>query len=154
MENNSEIMEERILAYFDYCFSYALFLSKNTEDAKEITQEVAAKILRAKPNGQTLGEAYFRKAVFAVFLNRIRNTNQTSYYEVPDTAINECTETRAANLDLIERVRKVIPAEDFMYLQMSADGYSIGEIAKIVGRAKSQIGSRIKIAQSKAAAIL
>jgi DNA-directed RNA polymerase specialized sigma24 family protein len=149
MEKNRDIIEERILTYFDYCFSYALFLSKNKEDAKEITQEVAAKTLRANPNGRLLGEKYFRQAVYGVFLNRIRNKHVTQY-EVPDYASNECAETRAANLDMIERVRKVVSAEEFLFLQMSAEGYSLGEIAKTQGQTKSYVSVRVERARVKA----
>jgi RNA polymerase sigma factor (sigma-70 family) len=147
-------MEERILAYFDYCFSYALFLSKNPEDAKEIVQEVAAKIWRAAPAAEFLGEKYFRRAVFGVFANRVRNnltiysiTDEDEFYTEGNA------EAHAVNSDMIDRARKVIDPTDFRFITLSADGYSHSEIASIEGVTKSHVSSRIKIARSKAQAI-
>jgi len=141
MEHSSA--EAAVLAYGDSIYRLCLVMLGNQSDAEDALQEVFIKYMKKAPCFQ---EKEHEKAwLLAVAANhcrdvlRVRKRHQTvDWYEMPDIAVES---SDSGILDAL----MVVPEKFRLVLILHyVEGYSVAEIAKIIGKTASAVKMRLQ----------
>lgn len=135
-------LEKIIYEYADTLFRCAYTYCGNRDDAEDIVQEVFIKYLKKQPKfkDKTHEKAWLLRVTVNLckdFLKSFWRSNRSELSEdIPDT-------TNFEEKEIWENVSKLSPKYRVVIELYYCEGYSIAEIAEIIGARKSTVGNRL-----------
>jgi RNA polymerase sigma-70 factor, ECF subfamily len=133
----TRVIEKHSDTIIRICFSYM----KNINDAEDLTQEVFVKLMEKRPHFES--DEHEKAWIIRVAINLCKNRLKTAWFrktvsldEVNFNFTSKENEVLSAVHKLPEKYRVVILLYYF-------EGYSISEIASILGERESTIGSKL-----------
>ena len=125
--------------YADMVLQIAYQNLKNRADAEEITQEVFLRLITSAP--VFAGEEHQKAWLIRVTINLCKNHLKTVWNRRTTTLDETCFPMEEDQRELLCAVCE-LPAKfrNVIYLQVY-QGYSVAEIAQILGRSKNTVGS-------------
>lgn len=161
METYEEVLEDRILSYFD--FIWKLVLERTPEEtygntaAQDLTQQVVMEVWKAQPVAELLGAEYFKRAVetkiinkkinatqdYKIFNNLVAQKQVTMYTEVVDV---EYDWEQKENLG---KLRKKFTDTEWKIFVLVSEGYSSTEIGDKLGMHDASVRRILKKARAK-----
>lgn len=135
-------LNERIMAYFDMSYSYAVHKTKDTDLAKDIVQDMAVSIYKARPYAKALGESYFKTSIDNLVYNYM-NTAEKRYTRATEV-LPEATDVKSFEKQVHDRLeiqylKGFMSAQEWTAVTMFADGYTYVEIYKKMGLTRDQL---------------
>lgn len=133
----TRVIEKHSDTIIRICFSYM----KNINDAEDLTQEVFVKLMEKRPHFES--DEHEKAWIIRVAINLCKNRLKTAWFrktvsldEINFNFTSKENEVLSAVHKLPEKYRVVILLYYF-------EGYSISEIASILGERESTIGSKL-----------
>lgn len=135
-------LNERIMAYFDMSYSYALKRVKDTELAKDLVQHMVLKVYMAEPYAKALGEKYFKTSIDNLIEHHMnsaekRYTRATEF--LPETKDIKAFEQQVADRLEIQYLKAFMTDMEWTAVTMFAEGYTYAEIYKKMNISKKQL---------------
>lgn len=135
-------LNERIMAYFDMSYSYAVYKLKDTDLAKDIVQSMAVSIYQARPYAKALGESYFKTAIdnhISDYMNTAEKRHTRSVDIMPETMDVKSFEKQVHDRLEIQYLKGFMSDKEWTAVTMFADGYTYAEIYKKMDMTKRQL---------------
>ena len=151
MEVKKDYISDLLDKYGDMVLRIAYTYLKNRADAEDIVQDVFLRIIDKKPsfNDENHEKSWLIRATINMCKNKVNlfwNKNKCSINDVQEFAVsdkyNTDTSVFQAVMALGEKYRVVV----YMYYY---EGYSTPEIAKVIGKSETTIGSLLHRARNK-----
>jgi RNA polymerase sigma-70 factor (ECF subfamily) len=138
--------------YTDLIVRTAFTYVKNRADAQDITQEVFLALLLHKKEFES--DEHQKAWLLRVTINKSKNHLRSHWFQKRVALNEELTDMDGDHLELLEAFMK-LPEKYRTPLHLHAyAGYSIKEIAEILGKKESTIGTRLSRARERLGALL
>lgn len=134
-------LNERIMAYFDMSYSYALKRVKDVELAKDLVQHMALKVYQAEPYAKALGERYFKTSIDNLiddYMNSAEKRYTRASYFLPETEVGSFEKQVADRLE-IQYLKGFMSDMEWTAVTMFAQDYTYAQIYKKLGISKKQL---------------
>lgn len=145
--NRNDMVERAVKDYTKTVVSISFTYTKNSCDAEDITQEVFLTLLKEEKEFES--DEHLKAWLLRITINRCKNFLRSSWITKRTCMPDDLSYMPKNEQDLINIVlsldkRYRIPIHLFYY-----EGYSIKEIAEILGEKSSTIGSRLERGRKK-----
>ena len=136
-------IEETVNRYADTLYRICLMQLKNPADAEDAVQTVFLKLLQKRPAFES--EAHEKAWLIRVAVNACRDA-QRQRLRHPETALDETlpAETEPTGSPVLEALQKVPEPFRIVLTLHYIEGYSVAEIAPIIGKTKSAVKMRLQ----------
>ena len=125
--------------YADMVLQIALHNVKNRADAEDITQEVFVRLITKAP--AFAGEEHQKAWLIRVTINLCKNHLKTVWNRRTTALDEDCFPMEEEQRELLRAVCELpVHYRNAIYLQVY-QGYSVAEIAQMLGRSKNTVGS-------------
>lgn len=171
---NERAFEQLVSIYEGTVYNMAMYMTKNHDDALDVSQEVFVKLWQSLPSfrGECSMKSYIMKLTrnAALDLKRKRSRRQSTSLtvendrgeevemDIPDTSVESNPEEAYLRAERIQKVREGIMKLDDEQRQMivmrDMNGMSYADIAKALGMNEGTVKSRLNRARSALKKIL
>lgn len=156
MKNGKEFIEKGLVKYQNELYGYALSLTHNASDAKDLLQDMALHILSKADKYEEKGlfYAWAKRTMKNRFLNNERDSKRwltTGYDDIPADEFPYCVAETYGSVDyeLITKAIATLPATQASRFMRVTEGYSYNEIAKEANVSLSDVKNNLYAARVK-----
>lgn len=144
-EERKGLVQKAVRTYCTMVFRIAYQKLKNVHDAEDVMQDVGVALMKGNPPFED--EEHLKAWIIRVTLNKCGNLRKSFWKSrkepIDDYLELQAPETREALEELFELPEKYRTVLYLYYFE----GYSIGEIAEILGKNKNTVGSNLRRAR-------
>ena len=166
LKGNTNAFSELVNTYKDLVFSLALKMTKNREEAEEVSQDTFIKVFRSlnRFKGDSKLSTWIYKVAYFTCLDRLKKQKREQHIVAIDEFTEHQVKTIDNALDMMEKEERKVAIQDCLQLLPSNDvalltlfyfeELSLEEIAKIVDLTANNVKVKLYRSRKKLASIV